>query len=146
MFHCYSNSLCACGWKWVAGKKSKRERSDGEKERLWLAALSWQGSSNHACCQPRTPGASNRQGHRGAKMNNSCTWGGVRAVWAHADRGSLHCTRSLGINIFHKTVCRPGDWSCGCEIPLKGHIFKKKKKHRGRSSSIRFVLNLHGLI
>lgn len=67
-------------------------------------------------------------------------WG---AVWAHADRGSLHCTRSMGINVLHKTLCRPADRSCGCEIPLKGHIFKKTG---GGVDLILFVLNLHGLI
>ena len=44
MFHCYSNSFCTCGGKWVAGKKkskskSESERSDWERERGNLARL-----------------------------------------------------------------------------------------------------------
>lgn len=60
------------GWQ-KKKSKSESERSDGgrERERLWLAPLSWRGSTNPFLCQPQDPGTSGSQGHWRVKMNNS---------------------------------------------------------------------------
>lgn len=56
--------VLADGSGWQKKKsKSESERSDGEIERLWLASLSWRGSTNSVLCQPQDPGALNSQGH-----------------------------------------------------------------------------------
>lgn len=125
-FHRYSNSLCACRGKWVEGKKNKSEKGRG---RLWLAPLSWRGSTNHSHCQPETLGLkqSRSQKNKNEQFLNIFRHSlhiherRLAGVLAHTDRGSHYCARSTCMIILHKTHRMPAEESCGCEIPLKGH-------------------------
>lgn len=44
------------GWQKKRARVRVRGVTERERERLWLASLSWRGSTNPALCQPKTLG------------------------------------------------------------------------------------------